>query len=99
MSHKWIVLCDKYELCDKEQFEQGYVIPSNASFSGFELTEYYLEITYKIEELISHLDVMTSKENPETNKIYFRDLFIKGVTYKIGKLSDKSLSTFESCCS
>ena len=61
-------MCDKYGICDKELFEQGYVFPSNETFSELKLTEYYADITYKIEELISQVDVITSKENPETNK-------------------------------
>ena len=67
--YKWNRLCRKWGVCDREMFEEGYVFPPNNFLpTNTTLSEYYADITYQLDELISGLEVVTQEKNSTHNK-------------------------------
>ena len=58
-THKWKYLCEKFNVCDQEQFSIGNIFPENKSMGAIELSEYYDDATYKLNELISLFEIET----------------------------------------
>ena len=66
--YKWDRLCKKWGVCDSKMFEDGYVFPlNNFSPTDTTLSEYYTDITFQLDELISGLKVVTHEKNSTTN--------------------------------
>ena len=61
-------MCQNFGVCETEDLNRGWVFPENATFSELRLSDYYKDITYKIEELIGGLEITTAKKNSETHK-------------------------------
>ena len=68
MSYNWDVLCKTYNVCDFQSFQRGTVLPKDTVFSTLRLRDYYRNITFSLEELISGFAVTTTNKNDQTNK-------------------------------
>ena len=68
MTHNWNNLCKIYDICDVNKFNEGQFFPKSPSFSSERLSNYYLNITYTLEDLIVGYGVGTSNRNAKTNK-------------------------------
>ena len=68
MTHNWNKLCKNYDICDVNKFKDGQFFPESPSFSSERLSNYYLNITYTLEDLIVGYGVGASHRNAKTNK-------------------------------
>ena len=66
--YKWDRLCTKWGVCDFGMFEKGHVFPPNIfAPTDTTLSEYYEDITYQLNELISGLEVVTQEKSSIDN--------------------------------
>ena len=68
MTHNWDNLCKIYDLCDVKKFNEGQFVPKSPSFSSEDLSNYYLNITYALEDLIVGYGIETSHKNAMDNE-------------------------------
>ena len=68
MTHNWDNLCKIYDLCDFKKFNEGQFVPTSPSFSSEGLSNYYLNITYALEDLIVGYSIETSNRNAMDNE-------------------------------
>ena len=69
-AYKWDKLCDQYGLCSQKAFKAGNVFPINPSSSEISISDYYNDITYDLDDLISKFEVYTKKPSTITNVRY-----------------------------
>ena len=69
-AYKWDKLCDQYGLCNQKEFKAGNVFPINSSSSECTISDYYNDITYDLDDLITKFEVFTKKPSTLTNDRY-----------------------------
>ena len=70
MSHNWELLCNKYNICYNDESLENFKneIPQDPKFSQLNLSNYFQDITYRLNDLISAYTVTTINKNLETNE-------------------------------
>ena len=63
----WDVLCKKYGLCDINNFKYGFQIPNSTYESELLWFDYFKNISYELDTLISAYDITTTNINHENN--------------------------------
>ena len=74
-THNWIDLCKKFGMCNRENFENGQLFPSDDWKSNITLSEYFKDITYELSDLISGFEVLTEEKSVVTNKRYATNFY------------------------
>lgn len=70
MSHNWELLCNKYNICYNDESLENFnnEIPQDPKFSQLSLSNYFQDITYRLNDLISAYTVTTINKNLKTNE-------------------------------
>ena len=68
VTHDWNTLCNSYNICDVNSFFDEHVFPLPLESPDLELSAFYQNITYNLEDLISKFTVSTSNKNAINNK-------------------------------
>ena len=61
------MLCQKYGLCNIDSFKGGFQIPDDTDHSELLMSDYYKNISYDLDMLISAFDISTTNINDVTN--------------------------------
>ena len=56
-----------FGVCDRDNVTSGSVFPVNDSFDNLKLSEYFVDITYSLTDLISLFEIETDEASPESN--------------------------------
>ena len=68
----WDRLCGVYELCNQDTVTSGNILPQPGSSDTLDLSQYYYNITYGLDDLISLFEVETDDESSDTSKRYLK---------------------------
>ena len=69
-AYKWDKLCAQYGLCDQKSFKTGDVFPTKLPSPDVSLSDYYDDITYDLDDLITKFEVYTKKPISVTSDRY-----------------------------
>ena len=61
------MLCENYGLCNIDNFKAGFQIPNDTHDSELLLSDYYKNVSYDLDMLISAFDILTTSINDVTN--------------------------------
>ena len=69
-AYKWDKLCHQYGLCDQKSFKTGDVFPAKLPSPDVSSSDYYDDITYDLDDLITKFEVYTKKPISVTSDRY-----------------------------
>ena len=69
-THIWDRLCEVYEVCDQDTVTSGHILPKPGLSDTLDLSKYYYNITYGLDDLISLFEVETDEESSDTSQRY-----------------------------
>ena len=61
-----------YEVCNQDTVTSGNILPRPGLADTLDLSEYYYNITYGLDDLISSFEVETDDESSDTGKRYLK---------------------------
>ena len=75
-AYKWDKLCAQYGLCDQKSFKTGDVFPTKLPSPDVSLSDYYDDITYDLDDLITKFKVYTKKNiSVASDRYHLKNIF------------------------
>ena len=67
MTYDWDTLCVSYNLCYDRSFQNGNIFPVDKNLSALLISDYFKNISHRLEDLVSTVEIKTTKNNIVSN--------------------------------